>query len=176
MLLCLYVFLDTIILVFFSYASLHVFTCTNGLAYLMELVFFDFYLYLFLLLFAVFVRCTVAVYWLVLSVTYSISESLKLVLLEIETHTQITEKGEMKKYTAACGLVRRYIVAGELSHGGQNSFCFIRFSSNFVNYIFYTIYFYLFSFLILCVRVRAAFIFLLFLEKTKGTINLEISS
>lgn len=151
----------------------------------MELVFFDFYLYLFLLLFAVFVRCTVAVYWLVLSVTYSISESLKLVLLEIETHTQITEKGEMKKNTAACGLVRRYIVAGELSHGGQNSFCFIRFSSNFVNYIFYTIYtiiiyfiqfIYLFSFLILCVRVRAAFIFLLFLKKTKGTINLEINS
>lgn len=54
-----------------------------------------FYLYLFLLLFAVFVRCTVAVCRLVLSVTYSISESLKLVLLEIETHRS---EGEMKKY------------------------------------------------------------------------------
>lgn len=77
-----------------SHASLHVFICTNGLAYLTELV-SDFYLYLFLLLFAVFVRCTVAVCWLVLSVTYSISESLKLVLLEIETHRS---EGEMKKY------------------------------------------------------------------------------
>lgn len=77
-----------------SHASLHIFICTNGLAYLTELV-PDFYLYLFLLLFAVFVRCTVAVCWLVLSVKYSISESLKLVLLEIETHIS---EGEMKKY------------------------------------------------------------------------------
>lgn len=72
-----------------SHASLHVFIYTymhtNSLAYLTELV-PDFYLYLFLLLFAIFVRCTVAVCWLVLSVTYSISESLKLVFLEIETH------------------------------------------------------------------------------------------
>lgn len=43
-----------------------------GLPYLTELV-PDLYLYLFLLLFAVFVRCTVAVCWLALSVTYSIS-------------------------------------------------------------------------------------------------------
>lgn len=57
-----------------SHASLHIFIRTNGLAYLTALV-LDFYLYLFLLLFAVFVRCTVAVCWLVLSVTYSISES-----------------------------------------------------------------------------------------------------
>lgn len=74
-----------------------------------------FYLYLFLLLFAVFVRCTVAVCRLVLSVTYSISESLKLVLLEIETHRS---EGEMKKIRLPVGWFVGTI-AGELSHGGQ---------------------------------------------------------
>lgn len=75
----------------------------------------DLYLYLFLLLFAVFVRCTVAVCWLALSHTRSRSHPLKLVLLEIETQI----KGRNQKVWLPVGW---FVVAGELSHRGCSKF------------------------------------------------------
>lgn len=50
-----------------------IYLCTNGLVYfLLELVTDSFYLYLFSLLFAVFVRCTVELFVLVSSVCHTL--------------------------------------------------------------------------------------------------------